>query len=357
MTFKQLSETIHTWMGWCPNASYMQTVSTHSTHVQVTVHPLEPDGGAGGAERWYRGMRLAIGSTKILARNKRLLWFSFFTGLALLFMFIAERSLLVYGSYPYPEIEYPLWLALVFGIQFVTVFCLYFFLAGIITSISSMLSGKPVILHGEISSARSYLRSIAGWSVVMALFGTAIYAILLQYYYAPLIALSELIYQFPFYFILSPEILGTGPIGGDSHVLSAVTFTLFAMIAYFAFFLLTLFVVPVIVFEKKNLSRAVAESFLLAKTCRAEILSCFLVFCLVLLAVSLASLIFRVAYHVVSFDDVFFWYQGGWIASAALYILVWSIVALIVSTVLGISLAGLYTYAKTGRIPELFTEN
>jgi hypothetical protein len=136
--------------------------------------------------------------------------------------------------------------------------------------------------------------------------------------------------------------------------MSAVTFTFFAMIINFILFVMTLFLIPAMVFGKKSLACAVRESFSLAKKSWADILSCLLVFGLVLLAISFASLIFQIGYHLVSYGSVFyvfFWYQGGWIAGAALYILMWSIVALIVSTLVGISLVGLYNCAKTGTLP------
>ncbi|MCX6690256.1 MAG: hypothetical protein NTZ39_11310, partial [Methanoregula sp.] len=278
MMFTQVAEIIHKWMGWCPNAPHMHTASTELSTPQVTAQLLEPDGGVARAGRIAQGTRLAVGGMRILFRNKQLLWYSLLTGCAILFMFVAYRSLLVYGSYPYPAIAYPVWLALVFGIQLVTIFCLYFLLAGIIMSVSPGLNGKPVILRAGVSGARSYLRSLAGWSVILALVGTVLYGIILQYYWYPITALSELIYQFPFYFILRPEILGTGPIGGDSHVLSAVTFTLFTMIVNFVFFLLTLFVVPLIVFEKKRLFLAVSETVSLTKKIWGEILVCFCIF-------------------------------------------------------------------------------
>jgi hypothetical protein len=357
MTFTQVSERIHKWMCWCPMAPDMRTASGELSTPRVTAKFLEPDGGTGGPGRVYRGVRLAAGSTKFLAKNKRLLWFSFLTGLAILFMFVSVFSLMVYTSYPYPEINYPAFLTLVFAIQLVTLFFLYFLLAGIILNVSSGFSGKPVTVREGLLRTKVHLRAILDWSAMMAILGTVLYAILLQYFYDPVVGLSSLLNQFPFYFVLRPEILGTGPIGGDSHVLTAVNFTLFAMITNSVLFVLAPFVIPAIIFEKKNIARAVRESLALTKKSRAEILSCILVFCLVLLAVSLTSLIFRVAYHLVSFDNVFFWYQGGWIASAALFMIVWTIVALIISTIVGISLAGLYTYAKTGRMNELFIDD
>jgi hypothetical protein len=349
-----IRETIHPTLGWCPNAPVIRTAPAILVSSTGSVNQVGPDPGTGGPGRFSRGIRLAAGSTKFLAKNKQLLWFSFLTGLALLFMFVSVFSLMVYTSYPYQPIDFPTFLAALFAIQLVTVFCLYFLLTGIIMSVSSGLSGKPVMVLEELSRAKVHLRSILGWSLIIAVSGTVLYAILLQYYYDPIIGLSSLLGKFPFQYVLRPEVLGPGPIRGDSHVMSAVTFTFFAMIMNFILFMFTLFVIPAMVFEKKKLIDAVRESFLLAKKGWAEILFCFLVFCLVLLAVSFASLIFQIGYHLVSYGSVFyvfFWYQGGWIAGAALYMFIWSIVALIVSTVVGISLVGLYTYAKTGTLP------
>jgi hypothetical protein len=344
---------IRGWLGWCPNAPVIRTAPSILVPSKITTKPGGSDPGAGGPAQFYRGIRLASGSTKFLARNKQLLWFSFLTGLTILFMFVSVFLLLVSTSYPYHGISYPVFLSMLFAIQLVTIFCLYFLLTAIIMSVSSMLTGKPVTVRQALSRAKVHLRSILGWSIIMAMVGTALYAILLQYYYDPIIGLSTLLGQFPFEYVLRPEMLGPGSIRGDSHVMSTATFTFFAMITNFLLFVITLFVIPAIIFEKKNLMGAVRESFSLAKKSWADILSCFLVFFLILIAVSFTSLIFQVGYQLISYDTafyVFFWYQGGWIAGAAVYMLMWSIVALIVSTVVGISLVGLYSYAKTGTL-------
>jgi hypothetical protein len=354
----KLVETAHRWMGWCPNAPAMRTAPAVLSTQVATVHPVEQDGGSGVSGRIDCGIKLAAGSIKILNRNKRLLWFSILTGLVILFMFIAGLSLHVYGTYPYPVIGYPLWLALVFSIQMISVFCIYSLLAGLIRSVSSGLSGRPVTLREGLSSARSHMRSLLGWSVAVALLGTALYVIQVRYFGYLSFTLTQIIDQFPFNFIVLPEIYSTGPIGGGFHILSAITFTTFAGIINVFFFILTLFVVPVLVLENKHLSGAVAESIPLVKKSWGEIVVCFLIFCLILLAISLTSLIFRLAYGVVSPGNLLFWYPGdGWIASAALYILVWCILVIIGSTVVGISLVGLYTYAKTGQLPDKFVEN
>jgi hypothetical protein len=362
MTLARLGEIVHQWMGWCPNAPVLRTASTVLSTPPVTVNPLEPDGGAGGSGRIRRGIQFAAGSIQTLVRNKQLLWFSLLTGLVMLFMIAAFFSLMVYGTYPYPAIAYPLWLALVFSIEAITVFCLYFLLAGMVLSVSAGSSDGMVSFRKGLSDARSNVRSIAGWSVGLALLGTALLAIELQYADYLLLTISSMIGQFPFYFVLRPEVLGPGPIPSVVNPLSAATFTIAAMIINVVFFILTLFVVPVLVLENKRLPDAVAESFSLIKKVWGEIVASFLVFGLIVIGISLSSLIFRVAYGVVTFDDLFssyqfFWYQGGWIASAALYILVWCAVTVICSTAVGVSLFGLYSYAKSGRIPEGFGKN
>jgi hypothetical protein len=63
-----------------------------------------------------------------------------------------------------------------------------------------------------------------------------------------------------------------------------------------------------------------------------------------------------VAYGIVSPDDLFFWYQGGWTASAALYVIIWGVLVLIGITAVGIATSNLYTYGKTGHMPETFDE-
>ncbi len=352
--FTKTYEIIRHHFGWCPNAPVLRTASTVLSTPPVTMNPLEPDGRAGGSGRVRRGIQFAAGSLKTLARNKPLLWFPLLTGLVMMFMITAFFSLMVYGTYPFPAIAYPVWLALVFSIQVITVFCLYFLLAGMILSISARSSEGMVSFRKGLAGAWSHVRSIAGWSVGMAFLGTALLAIELQYADYLLLTISSMIGQFPFYFVLRPEVLGPGPIPTVVNPMSAATFTIAAMIINVVFFLLTLFVVPVLVLENKHLPDAVAESFSLIKKVWGEIVACFLVFGLIVIGISLTSFIFRVAYGVISFDDPFFWYKGGWIASAALYILVWCTVTIICSAAAGISLFGLYSYAKSGRIPAMF---
>jgi len=335
-----VSEVIRGWLGWCPNAPVMRTTSAVFAAHPATVHPAQPDGGIGGSGRINRGITCAVESTKTLIRNKRLFWFSFLTGLVILFMFIAELSLMVYsGSYSYWVLGFRPGLVLTFVIEMISVFSLYFLLAGLIMSVSPVLPGRPVTLRDGLSHARSHMRSIAGWSVIMALCGTALYTIAVhnQYFSYLYPAIMTMTLYIPFIYYI-PDI-----------ILSALSFTFIKILINVFLFILTLFVVPVLVLENTTLPDAVAGSLSLMKKVWAEIIVCSLIFCLALLGISSLDLIIRMTPALVNYDYSFFHAQGWWMAiMVSVYVLVWWILAIIGSTVIGISTLRLYTYGKTG---------
>ncbi len=350
----QITEIIRSNLGWCPNAPAMRTASTILSTPPVTVNPLEPDGGAGGSERIGRGINLTAGSIKTLIRNKQLLYFSFLTGLVMLFMFIAEYGLHLLGTYPHYAIDFWRWLVLAFAVELFTVFCLTVLLAGLVLSLTPGDTGRPVSFREGLSRVEGYLRPLADWVVILALCGTAL-VVPLHYYGYMQFTLYPVLDQFPLNFIILPEVYHIGPIGGTYAMLSAVTSTIVISGINGLLFVLTLFVVPLLVLENKRLPEAVAGSVTLMKNVWCEVIACFLVFGVVLFAVSLTSLLFRIVYRIVAPENLLFWYPGqGWIAGAALYMLAWCILAVIGSTAGGIALFGLYTYAKTGQVPEGF---
>jgi hypothetical protein len=346
-------ETINRHLGWCPNAPSMNTASTILTTLPVSLHPLEPDGGAGGSGRIDRGIKLTSGSIKILIRNKPLLWFSLLTGCGMAFMFIAQYGLHLLGTYPYYAIDFPRWLVLAFAIDLVWVFCLTVLLAGLLLSISSGEDGKPASFRKGLSRTKGYLRPLADWSVIVALLGTIIF-VPLNYFGYTRFTLYPVLDQFPFNFILFPEVYSTGPIGGTYAILSAVTSTVVVSGINGVLFILTLFVVPLLVLENKPLFSAVAGSVSLMKKVWGEMIVCFLIFGLVLFGAALSSLLFRIVYGVIAPDRLLFWYPGdAWIAGAVLYMFALSALAFITSTIAGIATLNLYTYAKSGRMPGM----
>jgi hypothetical protein len=352
MTITRVSEIIHEWMGWCPNAPTMRTASTALVVPSEIIHPSQPDGGAGGSGKINRGIIFALSGTKTLVRNKQLLWVSFLTGLVISFMFITQYVLHLLGTYPYYAIDFPRWLVLTFVIDLVSVFCLTVLLAGLVLNIS-LKESKPVSFREGLSRTKGYLRPLANWSVFIALFGTAFY-VPLHYSGYLRFTLYPVLDQFPFYFILFPEVYSTGPIGGTYAILSAVTSTVIVSGINIVLLTLTLFVVPLLVLENMRLREAVAGSVTMMKNIWGELLVCFLILILVVSAVAMTSLLFRIVYGVVAPDMLLFWYPGDtWIAAAVLYLLIVCGLAVIVSTIAGIAAVNLYTYAKTGRMPGL----
>jgi hypothetical protein len=346
----RLSTVADCWLGLCPKSPTLHiTTAAHGVPSEIN-HAARPrSGGKNGIERIRHGMGIATESIRILINNKQLLGFSFLTGFALLCMFAAEFFLNVAGSYPHPEMVFPVWLALTFGIEMMTVFWINILLAGILES-ASTLSGRTAP-----PPETAMLLSLAGWSVILALAGTALIVLLNLFSRDLIIILYSIITQFPFAFILQPELNGPGPIGGGFSQSYAAANTLLAMMINLVLFVITLYVIPAIVLGNKRMASAVTESLVMARKTWGEILSCFLIFCLSLLAISLISVVFRLIFRIVSLDNPFwyeFWYKGWWLAAGATYMVVWYIFVVAGSTALGIATFHLYDYGKTGQMPH-----
>jgi hypothetical protein len=186
----------------------------------------------------------------------------------------------------------------------------------------------------------------------IALIGTAIYV---PIHYSGYLhhTLYPVLDQFPFNFILLPEVFSTGPIGGTFAMLSAVTSTVVVSGINVVLFILTLFVVPLLVLEDKHLYAAVTGSVTLMKKVWGEIIICFLIFGLGLSIVTITPLLFRLVYGIVAPDMLLFWYPGdAWIIAALLYMLALCGLAFVISTIAGIATLNLYTYGKSGLMSE-----
>jgi hypothetical protein len=347
------NESVKRYMGWCPNTPMMRTASTILSTPPVTLHAAEPDGGGGRSGRIDRGINLVTASIKILNRNKNLLWFSLLTGLVLAFMFTAQYGVRLLGTYPYDAIDFPRWLALTFAIDLASVFCLTVLLAGLLLSLSSGNPGRSVSIREGLFCTEKYLKSLFVLSVIIAFFGTTIYILFSNFQLIPF-NLYPVLDQFPFNFVLLPEFHSRGPIGGTYAVLTGVTFMILATGINIVLFILTLFVVPLLVLENKRLQEAVFGSFSLMKNVWGEIIVCFLIFGLVLFGVSLASLLFGVVYGVVAPQMLLFWYPGiAWIAAAVLFMVAFCALAVIIATIASIATFNLYSYGKTGRLSDI----
>jgi hypothetical protein len=320
-----LAQTIRKYLGWCPNARPICASQMAITAPGVTTQPVKPAGEADGSERIDRGFNLFFGSIRILFRNRQMFWFSFLTGLVLLFSLMTTIALqffsgidpltggnLAMGS-PATLIARGslVWYTLTFSSQLIAVFCALFLMVGLITCVSLLLSGRAATIREGLSNARSHVRSIAGWAVVFAIVGT-VQSVLTNLY---------------------PENFSLVVISG---------------IVVVFLYLVTLFVIPIFVFEEKSLIGATMGSLSLFRKTWGEILLCCFFFGLLFYAVAFISLLPMVIIGFPSGDRV----SLG--VTVALYEFVLLIAIMIGTTVIGILLIGLYTFAKTGRMPEAF---
>jgi hypothetical protein len=257
-----------------------------------------------------------------------------------------------------------------FAIELLTVFCLVFLLAGLVLSLSLKEGGTVSFFEG-LRTAIKYLKPLIGWSGVMALAATLIY-VAGKYYYLPawfqpfniVSALSSTLsiflfyvhYTFPFNILLSPTLYIPDlppKFGGDGWLITWVLENTLILSAITVFlFVLTLFVVPLIVLEGRNLKEAVLGSFSLMKKIWGEVAACVLGLGMVVLAGWLAFLLFRfsvvdIVWGVAGPMYVSFTHHSdAWIAAGLLYILALSVFVFIVATVGGIAILDLYTSAK-----------
>ena len=228
-----------------------------------------------------------------------------------------------------------------FAIELLTVFCLGFLLAGLVLSLSSKEGGTVSFFQG-LRMAKKYLRPLTGWSVVVALAGTLIFiAGMFSYeltWFQPFNIVSALYfklgyflftvrYTFPFNFVLVPSfyVPNLPPGGGESLFSWALECTLILSAITVFLFVLTLFVVPLLVLEGRSLKEAVLGSFTLMKKIWGEVAACVLGLGMVVFAAWFAFLLFRF-----SVVDIVGWVAGpmnatfthpseAWIAAGLLY--------------------------------------
>jgi hypothetical protein len=327
----QITEIIRRHLGWCPNARTIRTTPAIIPTPPVTLHPDQPDGGAGGSGRINRGIKLATGSIIILVRNRQLLWFSFLTGLVMIFSLVTSMYIqFISGTPLFPGTDLMTgpasaliargslsWIALTFSTGLISTALTYYLLAALIASVSLILSGRAATIRDGLAQAGNCRWPLVSWVVIGTLVGTALSV------------------------FMDPSTTTGGATGKIGLIFAAM-----AVLA--VFYLLTLFVIPLLVLGRESLGDAVMDSVSLFRKVWGEILVCFILFFLIVFAVLLTSLVPMIA---IAFPT------GSTAAAGAVviaYMLVMIVLLFVGSTILGIAVAGLYSYGKTGIMPAMF---
>jgi len=347
-----ISEVIRGWLGWCPNAGTMRTAPAVLMVQHETIHSTQPDGNgpAGSSHRIRHGVSIATGSLKTLVRDRHLLWFALPSGLLMLFLLSVlywAKASLYYAAPVFIKIPLTnfilwfdaqfLWIMAVCLILTLFLFCLMILMAGLVLYQNANRSGHPLAIREGYAGARAHAGPLAALSMVMALVGTILYWILgaspvFRVILSPVMAAFSLPWDFYFLFGFFLQM----PIWETFVSLGTIIFVTLVL------FLVLIYVVPVIVLEKKGLIRALAGSGSLVQGTWREILGCILVYGIIVIGVCSIALAIGQYIALLGNHAVSVWEE---ILSYGFTLVCWILMAAC-STAAGVALADLYRTGK-----------
>jgi membrane-anchored glycerophosphoryl diester phosphodiesterase (GDPDase) len=295
----RVSERICGWLGWCPNARILKTLQPGISAPPIENPTILPDGGSSGSGRIGRGKDLAAESMKILVRNRRLLWFSFLILLTFILSIVTDLYIRFFsGTTAFPGVmNSPAILlaqgslqgvALTSTAVFIENFVFFSLAAGLIICVSQIPLGKSMTIREGLSRAWYHTRPIAGWTIIGALLWI--------------------------------------PAG---------------VFAY-GFYLITVFALPAIVLDNKDLIAAIRESISIFRKMWVETYVSFGIILLITIGFMLVTLF---SLGQVAFASGLI--NGGILAGMIVSLVVCVLMA-IGLVVMGIATCVLYTYEKTG---------
>lgn len=359
------------WFGLCRKAPVFRALQADVVTLPEPVRESSPGGGQGRPGTIWRGIGAALSGTKTLIHNPQLLWITLLAGLVLAGNTICQAALRYLDRFVQPggivELVRDFYVLDVF-IEFITVFCLLFLLAGLILSVSSKKEGSASFSEG-LAGAKKYRKPIFLWSFILALAGMLLFRIWFNLFtglppelrflsiFGPFSFFTDTLFQFPFNWTLDWNMFTEIPgYGGRSLLLLLYPFGFIEAMNFLAInlllFILTPFVVPLIVLKQKTLKEAVAGSFAIMKKLWVEIAACAAFLGVVVSVVFLSYLLVQAASGIVSpFQTATFHPPDAWIALALFYNLGLVTVAFIVATVAGIAALDLYRSAQAGQVP------
>jgi hypothetical protein len=256
-----------------------------------------------------RSFELVKASWKILMEDKKLLTFPVLSGIITLLVIATFILPLIFSngalSFSTNSVAGIVFLFLFYVVSY---FVVIFFNVGLISCVQAKLQGKNMTVGEGISAATHHVGSIFVWAVIAATVGLILRMIEDRAGFLGQIA--------------------AGIVGG-------------------VWSLVTMFVVPVLVFEEKGVFGSMKESLaLFRKTWGESVVGSFSI-SLIFVAVGIVGLILVFATLLLGNPMVFF-------VALALFIVLVAILAILASAMQGIFVVALYTYAKTGQVPSAF---
>jgi hypothetical protein len=260
-----------------------------------------------------RSFALIKTSWNILLDDKKLLIFPLISGIAILVVILTfVLPLILAGTFMnIPSVGPIFFYGLLFVFYVASYFVVIFFNTALITCVNARFHGKETSVGGGLSSASRHLASIFTWALVSATVGIILHLIERRAGFIGRIA--------------------TALVGG---IWSLVTF----------------FVVPILILEDKGVVESVKESVSLMKRTWGESIVGSGSIMLIFVAIGIVGLLFVFATLLVGNMIVF----GS---AVVLLILLVVVLAIVASAMQGIFVTALYTYARTGTVPEAFNKD
>jgi hypothetical protein len=259
-------------------------------------------------DRIIRSLELVKASWRILMEDKKLLAFPIISGIVTLLV-IATFIPLVFlsnGLFSFNTSTVG-GIVSVFVFYLISYFVVIFFNVGLISCVYAKLNGKTMTVGEGLSAASRHLGSILVWAAVAATVGLVLRMI-----------------------------------EDRSGILGQIA----ASIIGGAWSIVTLFVVPVLVFEDKSVFSAIKESFVLFKKTWGESVVGTISISLIFGIIGGIGLILVLGTLFLNDTTLFF-------IALALFIVLIAVLAILASAMQGILTAALYMYAKTGSVPGI----
>ncbi len=260
-------------------------------------------------ERISRSIELVKTSWRILMEDKKLLAFPVLSGIVMLIVIATFLLPLIFSQALLESATGSvIGIVLLFLFYLVSYFVVIFFNVALISVVYAKLQGRPMTIGQGLAAAGAHLGSILAWTVVAATVGLVLNLIQERTGFAGQIA--------------------AGLVGG-------------------AWSLVTLFVIPGLIFEQKGVADAMKGSLGLVKKTWGESAVGSLSIGLVFVAIGVVGFLLVFATFLLNNLLVVF-------AAVALYIVLVAALAILASAMQGIFVVALYIYATTGQAPAAF---
>lgn len=340
------------WLGLCRKAPVLHAATAVMLGDPGEIQSARPDAGEapGGQRRIRTGIGIATGSIRALFSEKRLLGFSFLSGLGILFLIAAEGWSLTHvdsllSSYVWIPVGDSALILFDLRLFLIEVICLSGFtlvLAALVSYRNAKNTGVPISFRGAFSRASRHAGTLAALSVALAFVATVLLELTAQNEITGQIefAISMALFWLPYAYYFAPN-----------GIFSALFFSFRIMVANIILFLLALYIVPVIVLEGKGLLSAFVGSVRLIRMTWRELLGCALVFAAIILGVAAIGLLIGQSPALLSYDYDFFLQtsRGQLLMTAACYgfLLGCGILMALGLAVLGVAAVDLYGCARS----------